>query len=66
MLLGQIKDFWTLLLAPLLGLPLPPLDLAVCLGLSSLTLLAVEIEKALMRPGLLYRSAERWARVPRS
>ena len=34
--------------------PLPLLDLAVCLGVSSLVLVAVEIEKALMRRGLLY------------
>jgi Ca2+-transporting ATPase len=34
--------------------PLPPADLAVCLALSSLVLLAVEIEKWLWRRGLIY------------
>jgi len=34
--------------------PLPLLDLAVCLGLSSLVLVAVELEKALIRRGRLY------------
>ncbi|MGH0031450.1 MAG: cation transporting ATPase C-terminal domain-containing protein, partial [Myxococcota bacterium] len=33
---------------------LPAADLAVCLGLASLVLVAVEIEKALVRRGLLY------------
>lgn len=33
---------------------LPAADLAVCLGLSSLVLVAVEIEKALTRRGRLY------------
>jgi Ca2+-transporting ATPase len=36
--------------------PLPAMDLAVCLGLSALTLVAVEIEKLLVRRGLLYSS----------
>jgi Ca2+-transporting ATPase len=36
--------------------PLPLYDLAVCLALSSLTLVAVEIEKAMMRAGWIYRS----------
>jgi Ca2+-transporting ATPase len=35
---------------------LPPADLAVCLALPSLTLVAVEIEKLLVRRGRLYRS----------
>jgi len=34
--------------------PLPLLDLAVCFALSSLVLVAVELEKALVRRGLLY------------
>ncbi len=34
--------------------PLPAADLAVCLAVSSLVLVAVEIEKALVRRGLLY------------
>jgi Ca2+-transporting ATPase len=34
--------------------PLPLLDLAVCLALSSLVLVAVEVEKALIRRGRLY------------
>ncbi len=34
--------------------PLPPFDLAVCLALSSLTLLVVEIEKWLIRRGWIY------------
>jgi Ca2+-transporting ATPase len=34
--------------------PLPAADLALCLGLSSLVLFAVEIEKALVRRGRLY------------
>ena len=36
--------------------PLPLLDLAVCLLLSSLTLVAVEAEKAMVRAGWIYRS----------
>jgi len=36
--------------------PLPLPDLAVCLGLSSLVLLAVEFEKLLVRRGLVYRA----------
>lgn len=35
--------------------PLPLLDLAVCLGLSSLVLFAVEIEKWMVRKGWLYQ-----------
>jgi len=35
--------------------PLPLYDLAVCMGLSSLVLFAVEIEKWLIRHGILYR-----------
>ncbi len=35
--------------------PLPVFDLAVCLALSVLTLVAVEIEKLLIRRGLIYR-----------
>ncbi|MDH3588557.1 MAG: cation-translocating P-type ATPase [Gammaproteobacteria bacterium] len=35
--------------------PLPMFDLAICLALSSLVLVAVEIEKTLVRRGLLYR-----------
>jgi Ca2+-transporting ATPase len=34
--------------------PLPLFDLAVCFALSSLVLVAVEIEKSLVRRGLLY------------
>ena len=34
--------------------PLPMFDLAVCFALSSLVLVAVEIEKALLRRGLIY------------
>ncbi len=37
--------------------PLPLFDLLVCLGLSSLTLWVVELEKWLIRRGLLYRGA---------
>ncbi len=37
--------------------PLPIFDLAVCLLLSSLVLVAVEIEKWLVRRGVLYRSS---------
>ena len=37
--------------------PLPLFDLLVCLGLSSLTLFAVEIEKWLVRRKLIYRTA---------
>jgi Ca2+-transporting ATPase len=33
---------------------LPLFDLMVCLGLSSLVLVAVEVEKLLVRKGLLY------------
>lgn len=36
--------------------PLPPFDLAVCLLLSSLVLFAVEIEKWLVRRGMLYKN----------
>jgi Ca2+-transporting ATPase len=36
--------------------PLTAAELALCLGLSGVVFLAVEIEKALMRRGLLYRS----------
>ena len=36
--------------------PLPLFDLAVCLGISSLVLVAVEIEKWFVRRGLLYRN----------
>ena len=35
--------------------PLPLFDLLVCLALSSLTLWVVELEKWLIRRGLLYR-----------
>jgi Ca2+-transporting ATPase len=35
--------------------PLPVFDLLVCLGLSSLTLWVVELEKWLIRRGVLYR-----------
>lgn len=35
--------------------PLPLFDLFICFALSSLTLVAVEIEKALIRRGLIYR-----------
>ena len=35
--------------------PLPAFDLAVCLALSALTLVAVELEKLLVRRGLIYR-----------
>ncbi|MHA1164720.1 MAG: cation transporting ATPase C-terminal domain-containing protein, partial [Alphaproteobacteria bacterium] len=34
--------------------PLPLFDLAVCFGLSSLTLVAVEFEKWLIRRGMIY------------
>ena len=34
--------------------PLPLFDLVVCLGLSSLVLVAVELEKWLIRKGLIY------------
>jgi Ca2+-transporting ATPase len=34
--------------------PLPPADLAACFGIASLVLVAVEIEKALVRRGRLY------------
>jgi Ca2+-transporting ATPase len=37
--------------------PLPMFDLAVCLVLSSLVLVAVEIEKWLMRRGILYKDS---------
>jgi Ca2+-transporting ATPase len=43
--------------------PLPLLDLAVCLALSSLVLVAVEIEKALVRRGRLYAAGEPAGRV---
>jgi Ca2+-transporting ATPase len=36
--------------------PLPVFDLAVCLALSSLVLFAVEIEKWLLRRGMIYRN----------
>ena len=36
--------------------PLPLFDLAVCLGLSSLVLVAVEIEKWLIRRGVIYNA----------
>jgi len=36
--------------------PLPMLDLAVCLVLSSLVLFAVEIEKWLVRRGMIYQN----------
>lgn len=36
--------------------PLPLFDLAVCIGLSSLVLVAVEIEKWLIRRGLIYNA----------
>jgi Ca2+-transporting ATPase len=37
--------------------PLPAYDLAVCVGLSALSLIAVEIEKWLVRRGLIYRTS---------
>lgn len=37
--------------------PLPMYDLAVCLALSSLVLFAVEIEKWLVRRGIIYRNS---------
>jgi Ca2+-transporting ATPase len=37
--------------------PLPLYDLLVCFALSSLVLFAVEIEKWLVRRGVLYREA---------
>jgi Ca2+-transporting ATPase len=37
--------------------PLPMFDLAVCLALSSLVLFAVEIEKLLVRRGMIYRNS---------
>jgi len=37
--------------------PLPMFDLIVCLALSSLVLVAVEIEKWLMRRSLIYRES---------
>ena len=37
--------------------PLPPADLAFCLALASLVLVAVEIEKLLVRRGRLYAEA---------
>jgi Ca2+-transporting ATPase len=37
--------------------PLPLYDLAICLGLSSLVLVAVETEKWLMRHGVIYTTA---------
>lgn len=37
--------------------PLPMFDLAVCLALSSLVLFAVEIEKWLIRRGMIYRNS---------
>jgi Ca2+-transporting ATPase len=39
--------------------PLPVFDLAICLLLSSLVLLAVEVEKFMMRRGMLYSAAAR-------
>jgi Ca2+-transporting ATPase len=38
--------------------PLPMFDLAICLALSSLVLFAVEIEKWLIRRGLIYKSLQ--------
>jgi Ca2+-transporting ATPase len=38
--------------------PLPLADLLLCFGLASLTLVAVEIEKALIRAGLIYREPQ--------
>jgi Ca2+-transporting ATPase len=38
--------------------PLPAFDLAVCLALSSLVLLVVEVEKALVRRGWIYASTK--------
>jgi Ca2+-transporting ATPase len=35
--------------------PLPAFDLAICIGLSMLSLIAVEIEKWLIRRDLIYR-----------
>ena len=35
--------------------PLSAAELALCLGLSSLVFVAVEIEKALIRAGILYK-----------
>jgi Ca2+-transporting ATPase len=37
--------------------PLPLFDLAICLGISSLVLVAVEIEKGLVRRGVIYATA---------
>jgi Ca2+-transporting ATPase len=37
--------------------PLPLFDLAVCLALSSLVLFVIEIEKWLIRRGLIYRGS---------
>ena len=39
--------------------PLPLFDLCVCLGLSSLSLLAVEVEKWLVRRGVIYSNGNR-------
>jgi Ca2+-transporting ATPase len=38
--------------------PLPLFDLAICLGLSSLVLLGVEVEKFMVRRGVLYNAAQ--------
>jgi len=38
-------------------MPLPFFDLMVCLGLSSLVLVAVELEKLLIRKGLIYEDS---------
>jgi Ca2+-transporting ATPase len=38
--------------------PLPLFDLAICLGLSSLVLLGVEVEKFMVRRGVIYNAAQ--------
>jgi Ca2+-transporting ATPase len=43
--------------------PLPLFDLCVCLGLSSLSLLAVEIEKWLARRGVIYNTGRHSAGI---
>jgi Ca2+-transporting ATPase len=43
--------------------PLPLFDLLVCLGLSSLVLFAVEIEKWLIRRGVIYGAASQSGRA---
>ena len=40
--------------------PLPAADLAICLAVSSLVLVAVEIEKALVRRGVIYGGSSRF------